>query len=96
MNGPSVRENSHARNAVAISATPPASPSMLSRRFSACTTPPNQTTASSVTGHGRLRPRDSVMKNTVSAPTMREADELRERRQLQAVINHADDEHGSG
>ena len=73
MNGPSVRENSHARNAVAISATPPASPSMLSRRFSACTTPPNQTTASSVTGHGRLRPRDPAMKNTVSAPTMREA-----------------------
>ena len=57
---------------IAISATPPASPSMLSRRFSACTTPPNQTTASSVTGHGRLRPRDSVMTNTVSAPTMRE------------------------
>ena len=46
---------------------------MLSRRFSACTTPPNQTTASSVIGHGRLRPREPAMKNTASAPTMREA-----------------------
>ena len=73
MKGPSVRENSHARNAVAISATPPASPSMLSRRFSACTTPPNQTTASSVIGHGKVRPREPAMKNTASAPTIREA-----------------------
>ena len=57
---------------MAMSATPPASPSMLSSRLRACTTPPNQTTATNVAGSGRLLPYDAARIETVSAPTISE------------------------
>ena len=75
--GPSDLPSSKARNSVAMSATPAASPSMLSSRFSAWQTPANQTVAISVELSG-IEPSGSepAIANTRNAPMASDATSL--------------------